>query len=322
MTTSSGAVAERYAYTAYGQPTILNASGTVLTNSAFGNRYTYTGREWDETLGLHHFRARWMSPLAGRFLGRDPIKFWAGQYSHYGYVGANSGSHMDPYGLCTEDKIPKFKLNVKASIKKNKDVIVDFKGTKDEMINYKGTDVGKASGLKGSDLAQSKGWLGVTNVEPKFSFSHSTGEMDCESCCPKGGKGKVEYLVALDVNIEIEVTVYYLNWINAGASQSDWDRLQTDVRIHEAQHVADATRIAKSFNGSQEMGPLSIAYCPTDSEELTDKKKKSLADAIAKAQDRLKKDLGEAYNKQFLESMEKFHNTRAGRKIVIGDYIK
>jgi RHS repeat-associated protein len=73
MTTSTGAVAERYAYTAYGQPTILNASGSVLTSSAVGNRYTYTGREWDETLGLHHFRARWMSPLAGRFLGRDPI---------------------------------------------------------------------------------------------------------------------------------------------------------------------------------------------------------------------------------------------------------
>jgi RHS repeat-associated protein len=73
MTTSTGAVAERYAYTAYGQPTICNASGSVLTSSAVGNRYTYTGREWDETLSLHHFRARWMSPMAGRFLSRDPI---------------------------------------------------------------------------------------------------------------------------------------------------------------------------------------------------------------------------------------------------------
>ncbi|MFN7840423.1 MAG: hypothetical protein ACK5N9_01775, partial [Pirellula sp.] len=47
MTTSTGAVAERYAYTAYGQPTILNASGSVFTSSAVGNRYTYTGRELD-----------------------------------------------------------------------------------------------------------------------------------------------------------------------------------------------------------------------------------------------------------------------------------
>jgi RHS repeat-associated protein len=75
ITTSAGAISERYAYTAYGQPTVLNASASVLSSSAISNRYTYTGREWDATLGLHHFRARWMSPSAGRFLGRDPIGY-------------------------------------------------------------------------------------------------------------------------------------------------------------------------------------------------------------------------------------------------------
>jgi RHS repeat-associated protein len=69
------AIAELYAYSAYGQPTILDASASVLSSSAINNRYTYTGREWDATLGLHHFRARWMSPSAGRFLGRDPIGY-------------------------------------------------------------------------------------------------------------------------------------------------------------------------------------------------------------------------------------------------------
>jgi RHS repeat-associated protein len=75
VTTSSGSVAERYAYTAYGQPTILDGSGSVLSSSAINNRYTYTGREWDSTVGLYHFRARWMSGLAGRFMGRDPIGY-------------------------------------------------------------------------------------------------------------------------------------------------------------------------------------------------------------------------------------------------------
>ena len=98
MTTSTGAVAERYAYTAYGQPTLLNASGSVLTNSAVSNRYTYTGREWDETLGLHHFRARWMSPLAGRFLGRDPIGYVDGQLLYTIYIGLRS---LDPTRLRT-----------------------------------------------------------------------------------------------------------------------------------------------------------------------------------------------------------------------------
>ncbi|XZE34772.1 RHS repeat domain-containing protein [Pirellulaceae bacterium SH501] len=82
VTTSSGSVAERYAYTAYGQPTILDGSGSVLSSSAINNRYMYTGREWDATVGLYHFRARWMSGLAGRFLTRDPIAY-SGSLSLY-----------------------------------------------------------------------------------------------------------------------------------------------------------------------------------------------------------------------------------------------
>ena len=85
LTDSSGNVSERYAYTAYGQPTFLNASGTAQTSSAANNRYTYTGREWDATLGLYHFRARWMSGLTGRFLTRDPIGYadGLGPYNNY-----------------------------------------------------------------------------------------------------------------------------------------------------------------------------------------------------------------------------------------------
>ena len=42
ITDTAGAVSERYAYTAYGQPTILAADGTTsLTTSAINNRYTY-----------------------------------------------------------------------------------------------------------------------------------------------------------------------------------------------------------------------------------------------------------------------------------------
>ncbi len=34
ITTSAGAFSDRYAYTAYGQPTILNASGTVISGAS------------------------------------------------------------------------------------------------------------------------------------------------------------------------------------------------------------------------------------------------------------------------------------------------
>jgi RHS repeat-associated protein len=95
VTTSSGSVAERYAYTAYGQPTILDSSGSVLSSSAINNRYTYTGREWDQTLGLYHFRARWMSGLAGRFMGRDPIGYRDGFNFYMNYLGMR---RVDPSG--------------------------------------------------------------------------------------------------------------------------------------------------------------------------------------------------------------------------------
>jgi RHS repeat-associated protein len=104
MTTSTGAVAERYAYTAYGQPTILDASGSQIGNqqSQIANRFTYTGREWAETLGLHHFRARWISPLAGRFLGRDPIGFEGSKWGLYEFLRAGTVSKLDPDGLCPD----------------------------------------------------------------------------------------------------------------------------------------------------------------------------------------------------------------------------
>ena len=98
VTTSSGSVAERYAYTAYGQPTILDASGSVLSSSAINNRYTYTGREWDQTLGLYHFRARWMSGLAGRFLTRDPIGFEGSEWGLYEFVDSQPLLKTDPSG--------------------------------------------------------------------------------------------------------------------------------------------------------------------------------------------------------------------------------
>ena len=98
LTTSAGSIAERYAYSAYGLPTILDASGTVLPTSNFSLRYSFTGREWDATLGLHHFRARWMSPSAGRFVTRDPIGYVGRSNGIYEYCGAFPLRALDPSG--------------------------------------------------------------------------------------------------------------------------------------------------------------------------------------------------------------------------------
>jgi RHS repeat-associated protein len=99
VTTSAGSVAERYAYSAYGEPTICDASGSVIASSAINNRYSYTGREWDNTVGLYHFRARWMSPKTGRFLGRDPIGYKGSPWDLYEFLDGSPVLKLDPKGL-------------------------------------------------------------------------------------------------------------------------------------------------------------------------------------------------------------------------------
>jgi len=98
ITDAAANIAERYAYTAYGQPTILDAAATVIAASAISNRYTYTAREWDATVGLYHFRARWMSGLTGRFLTRDPIGFKGSRWDLYEFVEGSSLNGLDPSG--------------------------------------------------------------------------------------------------------------------------------------------------------------------------------------------------------------------------------
>jgi RHS repeat-associated protein len=77
---------ERYEYDAYGKVTITGrgadgvwytADDITLTNSAYNNLFTFTGRQLD-TLGagaLHHmhYRHRDYSPQLGRFLQHDPL---------------------------------------------------------------------------------------------------------------------------------------------------------------------------------------------------------------------------------------------------------
>jgi len=98
MTNGGGSITERYAYSVYGTPTITDASGTTLTTSAENNRYTYTGREFDEALGLYHYRARMYDSVAGRFCSRDPIGYSDGLNLYRNYF---SLAATDPTGLET-----------------------------------------------------------------------------------------------------------------------------------------------------------------------------------------------------------------------------
>jgi RHS repeat-associated protein len=105
VTNSAGAPVERYAYDAYGFPTITTGTGTPVPlnswgspHSAIGNPYMFTGRQFEEHSGLYFYRARYYDPVKGRFLQRDPAEYLDGM-NLYEHVGDNPIRRTDPTGL-------------------------------------------------------------------------------------------------------------------------------------------------------------------------------------------------------------------------------
>ncbi|WP_197456071.1 RHS repeat domain-containing protein [Stieleria neptunia] len=113
LTDSSGTIKARYAYDAYGGLSIFDSSGTARTSTAEDNRYTYTGREYDDVLDLYHYRARMYNAIAGRFCSRDPIGFNEDGYLLYEYVRSTPLRLRDPYGLQRDGENEKKNLGPK-----------------------------------------------------------------------------------------------------------------------------------------------------------------------------------------------------------------
>lgn len=70
-------------------------------DSAKGNRRWYTGKPYDEDLGLMYFGARYYDPIVGRFMGVDPIPFQEGSvnsFNPYMYGNNNPYRFVDPDG--------------------------------------------------------------------------------------------------------------------------------------------------------------------------------------------------------------------------------
>ena len=100
VNTSTGAVAERYNYTPYGTPTVLDANFAVDADqiSDIGNNHLYTGRERDADTGLQLNRHRYYASWLGRWTTRDPIGYEGADLNLYGYVVNKPINLTDPMG--------------------------------------------------------------------------------------------------------------------------------------------------------------------------------------------------------------------------------
>jgi RHS repeat-associated protein len=80
--------------------------GNVISESTpfNGDRYKYTGREFDAETNLQYNRGRWYDPKAGRWISQDPIQFAAGDTNLYRFVQNDPTRATDPSGLALDVK--------------------------------------------------------------------------------------------------------------------------------------------------------------------------------------------------------------------------
>ncbi len=95
---SSGTVDERYAYTPYGESSVLDAVMSTKSGTSHDWEHRFTGRRLDPQSGLQLNRHRYLNPTVGSWINRDPIGFEGSEWSLYEYVDSAPTVGMDPAG--------------------------------------------------------------------------------------------------------------------------------------------------------------------------------------------------------------------------------
>ncbi len=92
LTNPAGAVTDAYAYRAFG------AAWQGGNGSA--NAYRYAGEYgyYRDSAAVQYVRARYLNVLQGRWMSADPLRFEAGDYNLYRYVGNEPLGRMDASG--------------------------------------------------------------------------------------------------------------------------------------------------------------------------------------------------------------------------------
>ena len=89
---ATGAVVDHLSYDSFGNV-------VAETNPAAGDRFRFTGQQFDAETGLYYDCKRYYAPRLGRFMSQDPLAFEAGDINLYRYTANNPVGASDPLGL-------------------------------------------------------------------------------------------------------------------------------------------------------------------------------------------------------------------------------
>jgi RHS repeat-associated protein len=91
---------------------ICDSFGNVVSDTlnAPGDRIRFTGREWDDEIGLYYYRARYYDPVIGRYLSVNPEGIDGGNVNLFRYVRNNPVNLIDPMGDGSPDLYGSFDL--------------------------------------------------------------------------------------------------------------------------------------------------------------------------------------------------------------------
>ena len=130
ITDENGNIVWEAEFEAFG--TVLNKNGTKLFTAS------YTGKLYDEDIGMYYFNARWYNSELGRFITSDPIR---DGIDWWNYCNGNPISYTDPNGL---DILSITSMQYQNSItNKNLDVGSEKTGFYNRQNNYITNTIGR-----------------------------------------------------------------------------------------------------------------------------------------------------------------------------------
>ncbi len=102
LVSASGTILERYRYTVYGKPTIMDENFDTKSTDESMSPFLWGGSYMDNETGLYWMRNRYYHIGMKRFINQDPIGIW-GDANNLGngfaYVAGMVVEHADPTGL-------------------------------------------------------------------------------------------------------------------------------------------------------------------------------------------------------------------------------